>query len=122
MCCVALCCTGDAGAIGRVVCTPAAAGTAEAHSHAVARIASRVQDKKGKGTKAAAGDSGCDDACSSGSLDVQGDMAVDSQSDSEGNDGCVTQGAGVPALDMKGAQHTYSRMSGYTAPQHLSSL
>lgn len=108
---------GDAGAIGRVVCTSAGPS---ADGYAVARVSSRPPDKprqarKGKAAvskagAAAAGADGSDSgaAVSSESLDEEEDGESDSQSNQEGS--AVALGSdealpsGIPSLDLKGKE------------------
>lgn len=106
---------GDAGAIGRVVCTSAGPS---ADGYAVARVSSRPPDKprqarKGKAAvskagAAAAGADGSDSdaAVSSESLDEEEDGESDSQSNQEGIEAALGSDevppSGIPALDLKG--------------------
>jgi hypothetical protein len=102
---------GDAGAIGRVVCTSAGPS---ADGHAVARVSSRPPDKPGQARKgraaaaAVADGSDSDAAASSESLDEEEDGESDSQSDQEGSEAALGSDeappSGIPALDLKGKE------------------
>lgn len=108
---------GDAGAIGRVVCTSSGPS---ADGYAVARVSSRPPDKprqarKGKAAvskagAAAAGADGSDNdaAVSSESLDEEEDGESDSQSNQEGIEAALGSDevppSGIPALDLKGKE------------------
>jgi hypothetical protein len=105
---------GDAGAIGRVVCTSAGPS---ADGYAVARVSSRPPNKlrqarRGKAGGAAAAavadSSDIDAAASSESLDEDEDGESDSQSDQEGRESALGSDeaapGGMPALDLKGKE------------------
>lgn len=110
---------GDAGAIGRVVCS--SAGHAVSDAHAVARVADRPKEqqsaarkrKGGSATAAAAaegGSSSADDTSSEPLSDSEAGTASDTGSLSDGQHsegsgmsaGDDVPPAGVPALDLKG--------------------